>query len=41
MREEQQQFLARLGRPPARLHAEQAAWALNRMIFPYWSLRDY
>ena len=29
MREEQQQFLARLGRPPARLHAEQAAWALN------------
>ena len=29
MREEQQQFLVRLGRPPARLHAEQAAWVLN------------
>lgn len=29
MREEQQQFLVRLGRPPARLNAEQAAWVLN------------
>lgn len=29
MREEQQQFLVRLGRPPARLNAEQTAWALN------------
>lgn len=29
MKEEQQQFLVRLGRPPARLNAEQAAWVLN------------
>lgn len=29
MREEQQQFLARLGRPSARLNAEQTAWVLN------------
>jgi hypothetical protein len=29
MREEQQQFLVRFGRPPARLNAEQAAWVLN------------
>lgn len=29
MREEQQQFLVRFGRPPARLNAEQTAWALN------------
>ncbi len=29
MKEEQQQFLVRLGRPPARLNAEQTAWALN------------
>lgn len=29
MKEEQHQFLARLGRPPARLTAEQTAWVLN------------
>jgi hypothetical protein len=29
MKEEQQQFLALVGRPPARLTAEQAAWVLN------------
>ena len=29
MREEQHQFLALLGRLPARLTAEQTAWALN------------
>ncbi len=29
MREEQHQFLIRLGRPPARLTAEQTAWVLN------------
>ena len=29
MKAEQQQFLTLLGRPPARLTAEQAAWVLN------------
>ena len=29
MKEEQQQFLNRLGQPPARLTAEQTAWMLN------------
>jgi hypothetical protein len=29
MKEEQQRFLSLLGRPPARLTAEQAAWVLN------------
>ena len=29
MRDDQQQFLVRLGRPPARLNAEQTAWVLN------------
>lgn len=29
MKEEQAQFLRLLGRPPARLSAEQAAWALG------------
>ena len=29
MKEEQQNFLARLGQPPARLTTEQTAWVLN------------
>jgi hypothetical protein len=29
MREDQQQFLALVGQPPARLTVEQAAWVLN------------
>lgn len=29
MRDDQQQFLVRLGRPSARLNAEQTAWVLN------------
>ena len=29
MKEEQQNFLVRLGQPPARLTAEQTAWVLN------------
>src|SRR5437764_15247267 len=29
MREDQHQFLALMGQPPARLNVEQAAWVLN------------
>lgn len=32
MREDQNQFLALLGKPPARLTVEQAAWVLNCQV---------